>query len=95
MNRFRVIIFCNSVVLLLAFVFCFVPYTREMYLSGYEQVQSVFCNNAFSDYAFDSEQLYCSPSARLAEIVFFALLASAVVTAAILILDKYWKAKSS
>jgi hypothetical protein len=66
-----------------------------MNLSGYEQVQSVFCKNVFSDYTFDSEQLYCSPSARSAEIVFVALLTSAVVTAAIFILDRYWKAKNS
>ncbi len=93
-NRLRAIIFCNSVVLVLALIYCFVSYTREMNLAGYEQVQSVFCKNAFSDY-YHSEQLYCSPSARLAEINFVALLTSAVITAAIFILDKFWKAKGS
>jgi len=66
-----------------------------MNVSGYEQAQSVFCKNAFSDYAFDSQQLFCSPSGRLAEIFFVAVLTSAVVTAAIFILDKYWKAGNS
>ena len=90
MNRLRMILLCNSVVWLLAVVYCFVPYTANSMYDGKQT--KLYCQNAFSEnkvnqYAY----LRCTPSGRLAEIVFWALLASAVVTALILVGEKKWK----
>ena len=82
-NRLKVTGVCNGLVWLLACLYTFVPYSRTIYLGGKKEV---FCKSAW-----DSKELpwvACSPSGRLAEIAFWAVLVSGLITAIVFVLER-------
>ena len=87
MSKLKTLVISNSIVWLLAVVYSFVPYTRvKAVIDGKVEVQ---CENAWTSvrkmYAF------CASSGRIAEIIFWALLASSLATALIIGFEKKWR----
>ena len=90
-TRKRIIV-CNFVVWVLAVIYSFVPYTQGTGDSD-ERHFEVLCSGAWDKRV----QLMglCATQGRLAQIAFWAGLASALVTVSIIVLENYRKQTTS
>ena len=84
MGKLKILLISNFIVWLLAVVYSFVPYTRVKAVpDGKIEVQ---CENAWT--SVRNMYAFCVSSGRIAEIIFWALLASSLVTALIIVVKK-------
>ena len=81
MGKLKTLVISNSIVWLLAVVYSFVPYTRvKAVIDGKLEVQ---CENAWT--SVRTMYAFCASSGRIAEIIFWALLASSLISALIVV----------
>ena len=89
MKKVKIIFTCNCVVWVLAAIYSFVPYKVEHWTPNQQQFYS--CSNAWGH----GYNAICTTQGRLAQIVFWAGVASSLVTAVIIILENYRKQSTS
>ena len=88
MKKQKAIVICNFVILVLATIYSFVPYTSMRVTRDIKfELQ---CDNAW--FSGSNDFVQCMSGGRLAQIIFWAGLASALVTTFI-ILENYRKPK--